>query len=75
MEDEANSVINPLVVTEGMVTTFMSNDPDTGEIAALECPVDGPSNIGEGMRKEVEIRGGNVVQEKGYAEVVNDIGE
>ncbi len=64
MQDEANSVIKPLVVTEGMVTTFMCNDPNSSKDATLEGPVNWPGQVGERIRKEVEIIGSDVIEER-----------
>ena len=65
MENQPNRVVNPLVVTESMVTTLMSNDPNTCEDAALENPIDRPSNVGKGVWEKVKIRCRYVVEEKG----------
>jgi len=45
VEDEANQVIEPLVVTEGMVATLVSYDPEASEDTTLENPVDWPSQV------------------------------
>jgi hypothetical protein len=65
VEDEADRVINPLIVTKGMVTTLMCNDPNTSENAALDSPIDWPSKVGKRVREDVEVRGSDVVEEEG----------
>jgi hypothetical protein len=60
---ETNKIIKPLIVTKCMVTTFMSNDPNTSENATLENPIDRPKNEGKRVREEMEVSGGNVEKE------------
>lgn len=64
MEEETNGVVKPLVVAEGVVAALVGDDPNAGESAALECPVEGPCKDGEPARKEAEIRFSNVVEDK-----------
>ena len=47
VEDEANCVVNPLVITEGMVATLVGNNPNASADAALDDPVEGPGQVGE----------------------------
>ena len=75
MKDEADCVIDPLVITECMVTAFVGNDPDTGENAALKGPVDGPRKGLEVKREELDVRRGYVVEKKDKTEVINNVGE
>ena len=75
MEDEAYRVIKPLVVTECVVAAFMCNDPKTGANAALDGPINWPGQIREKARKGVEVMGGNIVEGKGYGEIVDNVGE
>ena len=63
MEDEADGVVEPLVVTEGVVAALVGDDPNAGESAALESPVEGPCKDCEGARKEAEICG-DVIEEE-----------
>lgn len=58
-----------------MVTAFVGDDPNAGADTALDDPVEWPGQVGEGVGKEVEVRGGNVVEESGKEEVVNDVGK
>jgi hypothetical protein len=58
-----------------MVTTFMRNNPNTSENAALENPVHGPRNTGERGWQEVKVCDGNEAEEKAYAQIINHIGE
>lgn len=75
VKDEANCVIEPLIVTEGMVTTLMCNDPDTSHDTALNSPVNWPSHVRKKGRKLVEVIGSNIVQDRNYDQVINKVGE
>lgn len=66
MKGKADNVINYLVVTEGVVAALVCDNPHAGECAALEDPIERPGDVGEeGEREEVEVRGGDVVEEEG----------
>ena len=73
MKDETNRVIDPLVITKCVVTTLVSNDPNTCQNAALESPIDGPSKELEVFGEEVEISGGYIAEERDQCEVVDNI--
>lgn len=73
MEDEAYYIIKPLVITECVVAAFVGNDPNSGEDAALDSPIKWPGQESKMARKGVEVMGGNVIENKGYGEVINDI--
>lgn len=75
MEDKANGIIKPLVVTECMVATLVCNDPNAGKDATLDSPVGRPGQERERARKVMEVMGGNVIEEEGYGEVINYIRE
>lgn len=75
MENEADGVIKPLVVAEGVVAALMGDDPDAGEDAALDSPVDWPGQERERPREEMEVMGSHIIEAEGYGEVVNDVGE
>ena len=45
VEDKANGVIQPLVITEGVVATLVGNDPNASKDAALGSPVQSPGWI------------------------------
>ena len=75
MENKANCIVKPLIVTECMVATLMCNDPNTGKDATLDSPVGRPGQEREKARKVLEVMGGNVIEEEGYGEVINNIGE
>lgn len=75
MENKANCIIKPLVITECMVATLMCNDPNSSKDATLDSPVDRPSQECERGREFVEVIGGNIVEAEGYGEVIEDIGE
>lgn len=53
----------------------MCNDPNTGKDATLDSPVGRPCQERERARKVLEVMGGNVIEEEGYGEVINNIGE
>lgn len=55
MKDQPDGVVNPLVVTESVVTALVCDDPNTGEDATLENPIDRPSNVGKGLWEKVKI--------------------
>ena len=61
MQDEANSIIKPLVIIEGMVPTFMCYDPNANQDATLEGQINWSGQVRERMRKGVEIIGSNVI--------------
>jgi hypothetical protein len=42
VEDEADSVIDPLVVTKSVMTTFVADDPQASEDTGLTKPVNRP---------------------------------
>lgn len=75
MEDQTNSVIQPLIITESMVTALMCYDPNTGENTALNIPKNGPCQEGERLREILNVGGSNVVKDGGNGEVIKDIGE
>jgi len=75
VEDEADSVINPLVITKGMVATFMGNDPDSGANAALKNPINRPCKVAVGGRKHMKVRSCDVVEKENAGEIINNIGE
>jgi hypothetical protein len=75
VEDKANCIIKPLIITECMVATFMCNDPNTGKDATLNGPIGRPGQERERTRKVLEVMGGNVIEGEGYGEVIHDIGE
>lgn len=75
MEDEAHGVVDPLVVTEGMVTALVSYYPNSGEDAALEGPIHGPCEIEERAGQEVKVSRRDVVEEEGEGEVLSEVGE
>lgn len=58
-----------------MVATLVCNDPNTGKDATLDSPVGRPCQERERARKVLEVMGGNVIEEEGYGEVINNIGE
>ncbi|KAA8516991.1 hypothetical protein F0562_017191 [Nyssa sinensis] len=61
VEHEADSVVEPLVITEGVVATLMGYDPNAGYDTTYEEPVKRPCKVGERVRKEVEVIGGDIV--------------
>lgn len=66
VEEEADEVVEPLVVAESLVTALMGDDPEAGKDGALEEPVERPEEDGgeRRMRREdVEERGGLVEEE------------
>jgi len=75
MENKANDIIEQLVVTECMVATLMSNDPNASEDTALDSPVDWPCKERERTGKGVKVVGGNIIEAEGYGEIINDIRE
>lgn len=75
VQDKADSVIQPLVVTEGVVATFMGNDPNSSQHTALADPVKRPGQVGERVWEEMEVVGSNIVEDRGNYEVVNNIRE
>jgi hypothetical protein len=75
MKDQAHSVINPLVVAEGVMTTFMGNYPNSSKGTTLEDPVHWPHQVVERSWELMEVSGGNVVKDRDQCEVIDDIGE
>ena len=76
MDNEADKVIDPIVIAEGVVIAFVAHDPGTGEDAALYCNVSCPAQVVERAGKIlVYISGGNVVQSVGHEEVLNEVAE
>lgn len=74
MEDEADCVVDPLVVAKRVVAAFVGDDPNSGEDTALCRPVHRPGEGGDGRWEKVEV-GGEVVEEEGGGEVVCHVGE
>lgn len=60
MEDEANQVVQPLVVAKGVVAAFVGDDPDSGEDTTLDSPVEGPGEEGEVVGEGVEVVYGGI---------------
>ena len=75
MENKANDIIKQLVVTECMVATLMSNDPNASEDTTLDSPIDWPCKEREGTGKDVKVVGGNIIEAEDYGEIINHIGE
>lgn len=75
MEDQTNSVIQPLVITESMVTALVCYDPNTGANTALNIKINRPRQEGERLREVLDVGGSNVVNDRNNGEVVKDIGE
>lgn len=74
MKDQTYHVINPLVVTKGVVATLVGDHPHAGEDAALKSPVHRPEKVGKPGREEVEVSGGGIEKE-GEEKVISNIGE
>lgn len=60
MQQKPNGVIDPLVVTEGMVATFMCYDPNTTYDRGLKEPVNRPCETGEVAGEEVDVTRGRI---------------
>jgi hypothetical protein len=75
MEDKANDVIKQLIVAKGMMTTLMSYNPNTGEDTSLDSPINRPGHIGERARKEVEVIGRNIIEDRGNDQVMSNVRE
>lgn len=73
VEEEADGIIHPLVIAEGMVAAFMSNHPNTGQNAALGDPIERPRKVR--ARKERKKRGGNAVQQRSQEDVGGNVRE
>ncbi|KAF7820437.1 Omega-6 fatty acid desaturase, endoplasmic reticulum isozyme 1 [Senna tora] len=54
VKDQTHEVIEPLVITEGVVATLVGDHPHAGENAALESPIGRPEKVGKWVRKKVE---------------------
>lgn len=58
MRNEADNIVDPAVRAEGTVAALVSDDPDTGEVQALEPPVGEPSGAAiERVRKGRNVCG------------------
>ena len=75
MEDKANDVIKQLIVAKGMMTTLMSYNPNAGEDTSLDSPINRPGHIGERARKEVEVIGRNIIEDRGNDQVMSNVRE
>jgi hypothetical protein len=75
VKDKPNGVINQLVITEGMVATFMGDNPNTSANTTLADPVNRPCNVAIRGWKEVDVSGGDVVHDGDENEVIHNIGE
>lgn len=75
VKDKPNGVINPLVITEGMVATFMSDNPNSSANTTLADPVNRPCKVAKRGWKEADISGGDVVHDGNEYEVIHNIGE
>lgn len=75
MENKANGIIKPLIVTECMVATLMCNNPNAGKDTTLYSPVGRPGHERERAGKVMEVMCGNVIEAEGYGEVIKDIRE
>lgn len=75
VEDEADGVINPLIITKCMMAAFMGDDPNSGANRSLYGPVEAPCKVGVGGGEEGDVCGGDVVEGSDDDEVVDDVGE
>lgn len=57
------------------MTTLVGKDPNSGNNTSLKSPVDGPGKIREGTGNEVEVRGGEIVEEEDKGKVIDNVGE
>lgn len=76
MEDEPHGVVEEGVVGEGVVAALVGDDPDAGEDAALEDPVQRPGGKAErgGWNGRDEVKG-EEEEDGGDEEIVEDVGE
>ncbi|KAJ6406879.1 hypothetical protein OIU84_010401 [Salix udensis] len=58
-----------------MVTTLVSYNPDAGEDTSLDSPKNRPGHIGERVRKEVEVIGRDIIEERGNDQVMSNVRE
>jgi len=58
-----------------MVTTFMGNDPNTSQDTTLDVPIDGPGQVVQRLREELNVISGNIVEESCNGEIIHNIRE
>lgn len=75
VKDKSNGVINPLVITESVMATFVGINPNTSANTTLANPVNRPRNVAIWGWKEVEVSVCNVVHDGDEYEVIHNIGE
>ena len=76
MQHPANGVVDPAVVGEGLVSTLVGQDPDTGTKQTLGPDVTGPGcSSEEDVRQELDVVVGEVAESDHGEDVSEDVVE